>query len=166
MKKLNLMITMLILLGGCTGAGIRTEHLPGADFSSYTKFGWYENSAAYPAEQFDVRIRKAIVSDLADKGLTHAASEPQLKVAYFTLSMDKVSRVSSTVGYGYWRGSGQPTVDYYKDGSLVIELIDAETNNIVWQGWARIDVTDLEDSEALIQKTVTQILDQYPPTNN
>jgi hypothetical protein len=64
--------------------------------------------------------------------------------------------------YGSYYGS---TVSRSTEGSLYIDLIDAKTNELVWQGIgsANLITDDMERKEARIKEIVKEILAQYPP---
>ncbi|MDX1653391.1 MAG: DUF4136 domain-containing protein [Brumimicrobium sp.] len=67
--------------------------------------------------------------------------------------------------YGYHNYSrivGYNTTTYsYKEGTLVIDLIDRETKQTVWKGVASREIYDQPSSQA-IQKMVDDIFDEFP----
>ena len=65
---------------------------------------------------------------------------------------------------GPWYGVGT-SVTSTPEGTLFIDLIDKEKNELVWQGIGKGDLimTTVEKKEARIKEIVTKILAQYPP---
>jgi hypothetical protein len=54
----------------------------------------------------------------------------------------------------------------YDAGTLLIDLVDARTNRLVWRGWAEGSVDGVIDNqewmEARIDEAVTRILERLP----
>lgn len=53
----------------------------------------------------------------------------------------------------------------YEEGTLVIELVDRETREVVWRGIASEDIFNESNTQA-IQEMVTDIFEEYPLNNN
>jgi hypothetical protein len=53
-------------------------------------------------------------------------------------------------------------VRQYKQGTLIIDLIDASTKELVWRGVGKSEITN-EDREEQIKQVVSDILAKYPP---
>ena len=76
-------------------------------------------------------------------------------------------------GWGFWNpwmwggpGWGGNTVSTRTEGSLYIDLIDASTKELVWQGKGEGTLGSYKDvakKEARIREFVSEILQQYPP---
>jgi hypothetical protein len=72
-------------------------------------------------------------------------------------------------GYGwgwhpwYW-GAGQNTVNRTSEGTLYIDLIDADQKELVWQGMGTAALaSDVDRKQKRINKIVGEILEKYPP---
>jgi hypothetical protein len=55
----------------------------------------------------------------------------------------------------------------YKEGTIVIEIVDFRTNQMIWQGAAAGALTGLEnpeDANEVVPKAVRDILAKFPPT--
>ena len=52
----------------------------------------------------------------------------------------------------------------YRKGTLIIDLMDPKTNNLVWRGWATaaIDTITLEQTEEIINRAVGKIFRGFP----
>jgi hypothetical protein len=57
----------------------------------------------------------------------------------------------------------------YREGTLILDLMDSKTNNLIWRGWA---VSPLDSSykpeeiDKLIKKAVAKIFNKFPKTRN
>ena len=63
-------------------------------------------------------------------------------------------------GYGY---GSQGAVTTYTEGTLVIDIIDAGTNELVWRGAAVSALGDATYDAKDINKAVEKILEEFPP---
>ena len=69
--------------------------------------------------------------------------------------------------YVAWPGY-EVGIDQYKEGTLNIDVVDAATMRLVWEGIAVGRVTDktYRDREAAIDKAVVEIFKSYPVPAN
>ena len=121
----------------------------------------------------DNRIIAAIESELAAKGLTKSESKPDVVVVYH-VAFDKKQDITafSTGGgpYGYRWGGGWGTTDVRVNeilvGTLVIDVADANKNEVVWRGMGvkEVDVQAKADKrDKNITSAVKKILKDFPP---
>jgi hypothetical protein len=148
--------------------------------ANFTGFKTYAHKAGTPVGQslIDDRITSAIEAQLAAKGFTKAASDPDVFVVYH-MAFDKekdISTYSSGYGgygaYGWgWGGgwAGGTTTTQVRDilvGTLVIDLADARQGQLVWRGMGVKEVntqTNPEKRDKSINKAVEKIFKNYPP---
>lgn len=67
---------------------------------------------------------------------------------------------------GVWGGQHQPWVDRYQRESLVIDLLDPDSKQLIWRGSSQRRMPKLDGPEAraaYIRETVQGIFRQYPP---
>jgi hypothetical protein len=44
----------------------------------------------------------------------------------------------------------------YEAGTLVLDIVDAQTNRLIWRGWAQNSVADMLEDRAVMAKTIDQ----------
>jgi hypothetical protein len=174
----SLLITGLcaLLLTACSTIATDHDFDEQADFSAYRSFQWIPASAETVADPLEIsqlqdrRIRAAIERELAGKGITAVAGSPNLIVAYSTRTSQKTEVYDRGYGgYGYrgYHGSYmRPTsidVYQYEEGTLIVDLIDAEKKQLVWRGKATGVVGNYENSEKQINEAVQKLFLNYPP---
>lgn len=108
------------------------------------------------------------------------SENPDVLVSIFTKEQEQVDVYNNYWGGGwgwspyYWGGFGpgwgwnSPAVSTRTQGSLYIDLIDAQNKELVWQGkgvGSLNNTRDIEKKEARIKEFVYEILQQYPPGN-
>ena len=100
------------------------------------------------------------------------SENPDLLVSIFTKERERVDVYNNNFGMGwgwnpwYYGGYyGGNHVSRSTEGTLYIDLIDAKTNNLVWQGMGSADLvtSDMERKEERIREIVSKILAEYPP---
>jgi Domain of unknown function (DUF4136) len=154
------------------------------DFEKTANFAAFKTYALKPGtpvgqQLIDDRIVAAIGTQLAAKGLTQAAADPDLFVVYH-MAFDKekdISTYSSGYGGGYgaygwgWGGGwgGTTSTTQVRDilvGTLVIDLADAKQNQLAWRGMGvkEIDTQAKPDKrDKSITSAVNKIFKNYPP---
>lgn len=118
------------------------------------------------------RIADALDQSLKARGYKPVTQgEADLVVRFFTDARDRQQIQSNNTmspwGWG-WGGWGYPNQVYsrqYEENRVVINVIDARTNDIVWQGWAtgQLNSRNKErDRDQAFRETVTSIMKNFP----
>jgi hypothetical protein len=179
-------IALAAMLAGCgSSISINYDFDQSSDFASYRTFMWMaaplpEAGNAKVAQQrnslLEGRIKTATVNELTGKGMGSVSSSPDLYVTYHIGAQDKVDIQSWGYGYGagryggayggYGGGGGIDTYNY-TEGTLIIDLIDASSEQLIWRGTATGVIDDNPSPEKLtenINNVVARILANYPPS--
>jgi hypothetical protein len=169
MKTLKLLaLFFVITLTSCSSVHVNADYDSKSSFSNYKTYA-YLKSGIDKAEISDLdkkRILNAIDEVLPAKGITKSEN-PDLLISIFTKEKERVD-VSQNFGWGwgwnpYW-GVGFSNVTTTPVGSLFIDIIDAKTKELIWQGEGSGYLTkNTEKKEARIKEFVSKILEQYPP---
>ncbi len=167
------LLLLFVVVSSCSSVRVATDYDRKADFNSYNSFAFYKPGID-KAEINDLdkkRILRAIDAELSAKGLNKNES-PDLLISIFTKERERVDVYNNNFGYGWgWRpwyygNYYGNTVSRSTEGSLYIDLIDAKTNELIWQGIgsARLITSgDIDDKEKRIREIVKEILAEYPP---
>jgi hypothetical protein len=121
-------------------------------------------------ELTDKRIKKAVDMQLQIKGIQFTTDNPDLRVHYHIIVDNRSAVRPAAYGYyysPYWMRN-QYDVYQYREGTLIIDLMDAKNSNLVWRGWGTevLDTNDIDLTEAVINDAVFKILKRFPPTKN
>ncbi|MEN8151623.1 MAG: DUF4136 domain-containing protein [Planctomycetota bacterium] len=174
MKNLILIPVLLVIVGGCSTIDVDTDYDREADFSGYRTFDWapadmMKIHKGY-SELTDRRIRGAITEALAAEGIRRSPTNPGLLVAFHTGVQERTEYRDAGFGAGYGRGPYHVGLNRsrveehrYLEGTLMVDLVDAEKNELVWRGRATGVVGDYEHQESRIREAVTKIFERYPP---
>lgn len=175
MKFLRFLPVLLLtlLLGSCTTVRVATDYDKAANFNNYGKFAFFKPGID-KAEISDLdkkRILRAIDTELSAKGL-NKSEEADILVSIFTKERERIDVYNNNFGYGwgwnpwYYGGYYGSTVSQSTEGSLYIDIIDAKTNELVWQGVGSaklITSGNMEKKEKRIREIVHEIIARYPP---
>lgn len=163
---------LLIMITSCVSVRVASDYDKGADFNSYKTFAFFKTGID-KAEISDLdkrRILRAIEAELLAKGFTKSEN-PDLLVSIFTKSREKISIYNNGFHpYGYGWGWSPYYYGHYSDvrtsteGTLYVDLIDANKKELVWQGLGVGYITQTMDKkEERIKEFVSKIMEKYPP---
>lgn len=159
---------LVIILASCSSVRVNADYDKKANFTNYKTFA-YLKSGIDKVEISDLdkkRILNSIEEVMISKGFTKSEN-PDILISIFTKERERVD-VYQNYGFGwgwnpYW-GMGYTNVMTSPEGALFIDIIDAKTKELVWQGEGSGYLTkDTEKKDARIKEFVTRILEQYPP---
>ncbi len=169
MKRVYML--MLLLIMGCSTVSVFTDYDSGVDFSKYKTFAYFKPGID-KVEISDLdkrRILKAIDLQMAQKSIIKS-DLPDLLVSINTSAKEKVYINNSFNGFWGWGwnpwmwGPNQNMVSSRTEGALYIDLIDAKTKQLVWQGKGRGGISEYtKNRDERIGVFVAEILKKYPP---
>lgn len=179
---LSAAVLSLVMLSGCqTAPKVYSNQDAKVDFSSFKTYAFFPELATDRAgyESLDSSFLKvAVAQQLDDRGLVYDAENPDLLVNFYITSQEKIrSRSVPTTGgyYGFrdpfyepWGGyvGYETQITQYTEGTLQIDVIDAGSKKLVWEGATagRVTDKDLENLEGLIDEAVKQVFTKFPVT--
>ena len=106
---------------------------------------------------FKDHLQGAIEKALAAKGYERAATEaPDLLVHYHANVSQRVEVYNADSQYGYCYENCNARVVDYEEGTLVVDIVDRETNKVVWRGWAQDAMDGVIDNQQRLEKQVDE----------
>ncbi len=178
------LVIVLLASSGCTGPTVRTDFDSSAEF---TKFKTYAFGGLTDVNQGGVldnslmrkRLEQMVDQQLTAKGLQQLSLDqhPDLLVHYW-IGVKEKQRVESTGpavgaygvrgargGYGWGAGYGGGVTTYeYKEGTLVIDLVESTKKDLVWRGTIVATLEDTTDENLeLANKGIAKAFQDYPP---
>jgi Domain of unknown function (DUF4136) len=156
---------------------VKTDYDRSADFSQYKTYFW--EKVQTQDQLWVARIKDAVNATLAAKGWTQVESGGQ--VAIVAIEMTKNQQTLNTFYDGFgggwgWRrfgggmggfGDATTTTENYRVGTLVIDLFDAHSKNLIWRGSASDTLSDKSEKNIKnLDKGVQKLFDHFPPGAN
>lgn len=164
------------MMSGCSAYNINTDYDRSADFSQYKFYSYVESNISIKEENplAHERILAALEEQLAAKGLTKNDSNPDVNITYHAEENEAIQVNADNIGYAYgdgWAWGGGMTmgtqtglVSAYSEGTLVIDIWDAQKNELVWRGVATETLSaDPAKNQKLAQEVVEEMFKRYPP---
>lgn len=166
MKRIGILLAavpMLVAIG-CSSMKVRTDYDRTVNFRRYRSYDWLPTGKTTVSSMNDRRIKQAVNVGLLSKGLQINQDAPDIFVTYHTGQQNPVPAAQEGYTYGAW---GNSYSNYnYGQGTLILDLIDARTNELIWRGTATDSVDPNwkpEKIEEIINKAVKELLKEYPP---
>jgi hypothetical protein len=171
---MDLKNTWTAWLGGlavCTGLGcatthVQTERAPNANFAGYRTFALSQGrvyNEGRPDKRDTLvrdRIDSALRTELSEKGLQATNLNPDLIVTYTAGARTMAEVVPNPEAYTLG-AMPAPWLSEYREGTLVIDLIDANTKQLVWRSYARAEDKNFRKPENL-EQAVDKALEKFP----
>jgi len=177
-KFLLLALPALLMVSCKPTLKVSTDYDRSANFSQYKTFSlYYLVTNRHVSELNEERIWNSLRLEMLKKGYREDNKNPDLIVNAVSVVKNRkaVSANSSVYGYGgayrpyrYWGGgvvSGTTTfqASNYREGSLMIDVVDARKDRLVWQGTGNAEFEKQpKNPDLAISNAVNKILSSFP----
>jgi hypothetical protein len=151
------------------GQDVRYNFMPGTDFSKYHTYKWVAiEGGAHPNQIMDQEIKQAVDSQLASKGMTKTdGDKADLYVGYqIAVDQEKQWNAYGMGGGVRFGGMGSATSSTINVGTLVLDMYDPGTKQLVWTGNATKTIdpsSNQEKNMKNLNKAMEKLLKNYPP---
>jgi len=161
----------VVLMAGIIAVGqdVRTNYVPGTDFSKYRTYKWVNiEGGAHPNQIVDAEIKQSVDSQLAAKGLTKTESDSANMYVGYQIAVDQEKQWNAYgMGGGIrFGGMGTATSSTINVGTLVLDMYDPASKQLIWTGQATktIDPSSKpEKNEKNLNKAMEKLLRNFPP---
>ncbi|MFZ0417536.1 MAG: DUF4136 domain-containing protein [Candidatus Sulfotelmatobacter sp.] len=162
---------------------VRTNYMPGTDFSKFHTYAWVNDVQGVPAvgghpdQILDAQVKEAIDSQMVAKGFTKVedGSKADLLLGY-QLAIDQEKQINGFGdnlggwgGWGPWGGSfgtfSASTSSNYI-GTFVVGMYDPAVKKLVWIGAAQHAIEPSkkqEKNQQRLNKGAQKLLKDFPP---
>ena len=164
----SIYILFFWILFSCSSVRVFTDHDSGVDFSKYKTYAYFKPGID-KVEISDLdkrRILKAIDFQLLGKSMMKSEI-PDLLISINTTAKEKI--YINNMNYGFWGwnpwfwGPNFNSISSKTEGTLYIDLIDAKTKQLVWQGKGKGGISEyMKNRDEQIGSFVAEILQNYP----
>jgi Domain of unknown function (DUF4136) len=152
---------------------VKTDYDRAANFSQYKTFSW--KKVQTPDPLWVDRIKAAVDAALAAKGWTQVESGGDISIVAIEINRDQqtLNTFYDNFGGGFGRrgfggfggfGEATTTPETYTVGTLVVDLFDAKTKNLVWRGVSSGMLSNKSDKNIEnLNKGVQKLFQHFPP---
>lgn len=170
-------LALLLTVAACAPL-VYTEYAPGTDFAGLQTFAWVApehrdvRNPVLDSELLDKKVETAVTGVLAQRGYRPASREAaDFLVTYHTASEKELRSSPFRVGFGVFSG-GYPwhssifisnDIRSYDQAVLIVDVVRAETDQLIWRGWRKRPLRQQAFSDAEIRELIAEILAEFPP---
>ena len=156
-------IAVLATFLGCASSSVHVDYDPEANFATYTTWHWVPGDPAISNPVTTKRIREAIANNLKAKGYTRSNSPDNatMLVAFSGYTEDKVD-VWRTDYHRGWRRGRRTVVTKYTEGTLIVDIVDGQSRELVWRG-SGSGVLGKPGDDERVARSIGKILASFPP---
>lgn len=167
-----------VIVAGCSGISVTTDFDPAARFDGLERWTWAPETGAAKSDDprltsglLHDRIQSAVEDTMLSRGFV-LGGDPDFLMTYH-VATDR--RLESDTLYDARRyhpagwsvgGVAETRVYEYEVGSLVIDVLSADGEKLLWRGTAHArlsEATSPNAREKRIREAVGKILAEYPP---
>jgi len=162
-------ILVLFAAGLLAAQDVKYNFMPGTDFSKFHTYKWVNvEGGAHPNQIMDAEIKQAVDAQLASKGLTKTEDEKaDLYVGYqIAVDQEKQWNAYGMGGGVRWGGMGTATSSTINVGTLVVDMYEPTTKQLVWTGSATKTMdpsSNQEKNQKHLDKAVEKLMKNFPP---
>jgi hypothetical protein len=150
---------------------VKTDYDRNANFAQYKTYSWEHVKTKDP---LDVdRVKNAVNASLGAKGWTQVESGGDISIVAMeiTNTQQTLNTFYNGLGGGWgWRrfggglGEATTTTETYKVGTVVVDLFDAKTKQLVWRGSSSDTLSNNSDKNIKnLDKGVDKMFKKFPP---
>lgn len=171
MKVQNTIVFSIAMFFVLTAASfaeqVKTDYDHNANFGQYKTYSWEKVQTKDPL--LVDRIKSAVNASLAAKGWTQVDSGGDVSVIAMEVTHKQQTLNTFYDGFGGgWRwggfGDATTTTETYKVGTLVVDLFDTNTKNLIWRGSASDTLSNNANKNTKnLDKEVQKLFEHFPP---
>jgi hypothetical protein len=167
-----LLATMFLFAGRSSAQQVKTDYDRSANFAQYKTYSW-EQVQTKDALDID-RIKAAVNAALTAKGWTQVDSGGDVSIVAMEITRNQQTLNTFYDGFagGWgWRrfggggfGEATTTTETYKVGTLVVDLFDTKTKQLIWRGASSDTLSDNSNKNIKnLDKGAEKMFKQFPP---
>jgi Domain of unknown function (DUF4136) len=171
-KKAVFVLTGIVLwlASAVSAQQVKTDYDRNANFAQYKTYSWEQVKTK---DLLDIeRIKNAVNATLGTKGWTQVDSGADVSIVAMEITHEQQTLNTFYDGFdGGWRwrgfgdfGEATTTTDTYKVGTLVIDLFDTKTKDLLWRGSSTDMLSNNSDKNIKnLDRGVEKLFKHFPP---
>ena len=156
MKSIRLLIisSLMVVTIGCSTVSYQYDYDPDTNYSGLKTFRWMPGMSVYVQENIHTlnvkRLQEAVNTQLEAKGCKMTTDNPDFLISMHVSKEEKIEVRTLNYGYGgrsmlyggYFAPSPQFDVYQYEEGTFILDIVDAQSRELIWRGIAQGEVLD------------------------
>jgi Domain of unknown function (DUF4136) len=160
----------LFACGVMVAQDIKTNYMPGTDFSKYHTYKWVTINNTEQVDPITVQqIKDAIDTQLTSKGMTKTDSDTADMYVGIQTSIQQQQQWNAYGMGGGWRfggGMANATSSTLQIGTLGVDFYDPATKQLIWRGEATKTLNPSKNAQTnlnRVNQAVAKLLKSFPP---
>jgi Domain of unknown function (DUF4136) len=170
------LVGIVFLIAGTVSAQqVKTDYDRSANFGQYKTYSWEQVKTKNPL--WVDRIKTSVNAALAAKGWSQVDSGGDVSIIAMEITHEQQTLNTFYDGFGGgwgWRrfggagfGDANTTTETYKVGTLVIDLFDTKTKQLIWRGSSSDTISNNSNKNIQdLDKGVEKLFKQFPPRSS
>jgi hypothetical protein len=157
---------LLVSAGTLIAQDVRYNFMPRTDFSKYHTYKWVNIGGAHPDQIMDAEIKQSVDSQLASRGMTKTDSDKADLYIGYQSAINQETQWDAWGSRSFGMGMGSWTSSTISIGTLVLDMYDPGTKQLVWTGRATKTIdpsSNPEKNMKNLDKATAKLLKNYPP---
>lgn len=178
MKSTLIILSILfsIVVSACSTLDVSSDYDTTYNFSELKTYKWYPRKKEPKQVKYRAvakEIDEIIENILAEKGMVKSDDEQADFLVNYQAAIDgklKAQNYVVTVGYGgyggWMYGGTGTTISSYDEGTLALDILDAEKNELIYKSIAKIDMKEMNNNKTeMLNHIIGKMLQDFPPQN-
>jgi len=147
------------------------KYYPKFDYTHFKTYNWMPKAetsdnlqqtviAAEVGHMIEAEVEKGLEARGFKKLTT---GRPDFYVNYHARVQEKVEPQVLTYNCGYTICSSGVDMKHIREGTLILDIIQADNNDVIWQGTSVANGVDPSNRKEAIETAVSQLLSIFPP---
>jgi len=171
-KVVFVLIGLILFAGKASAQQVKTDYDRGTNFTQYKTYSWEQVKTKDPLDAG--RIKSSVNAALAAKGWTQVDSGGDVSIVAMEITQNQQTLNTFYDGFGggwgYRRfggggfGEATTTTDTYKVGTVVVDLFDTKTKQLIWRGSESDTLSNNSEKNIKnLDKGVEKMFKKFPP---
>ena len=158
-----LLVAIATAVAGCAPMRVSAHVDSHVDFTKLKTFAWGPADALPAGDPrldasgfFQDHMQGAVERQMLLKGYAHAGEHdtPDLRIHFHAVIRDRLNVDAFDARRGFCSGACVTPVNEFQEGTLIVDVMDARSNRLIWRGWAQESLGNTLESQ---DKLVTRI---------
>jgi hypothetical protein len=152
-----------LALTGCATMNVSSHIERGVDFAQFRTWDFGPADALPTGDPrldnnpfFKDYLEGAVGKELEARHFERTTSGTPDLLVHYHANISKTFDVNGVdMRSGYCYDNCQPNVTEYEQGTIVVDVVNTHTNQVVWRGWAQDSIDGVIDNQEWLRKEVT-----------
>ena len=163
-----------LALSGCATMNVSSHIERGVDFAQFRTWDFGPADALPTGDPrldnnpfFKDYLEGAVGKALEGRHYARVTSGTPDLLVHYHANISKTFDINGVDNrYGYCSSDCEPRFIEYEQGTIVLDVVNTQTNRVVWRGWAQENINGVIDNQELLRKevhkAVTRMMELFP----